>query len=238
MATTPVFSIQNNTPLDPNKKTFIFIHGSPGDHSTYKKYLNDPELKEKYNLIAIDRPGYGKSEHYKKQIGMTEQAQKISSHLNNNLKLSDVTSEKYIVSHSYGAPLSILVDKELQTIDGLILMAGAYNPKYNHLKWYNHVAKWYLIKIVVGRFWTTSNEEMFSLNKDLINVMAALKDYKGVTHFLHGTSDTLVPIIQSQWANEMRLENSKKSHYVEFDSNHFFIWTKFKLIKEYLLGFD
>lgn len=238
VANTAIFSLQNNTPLNPNKSTLVFIHGSPGDHKTFKKYLNDQSLEQKFNLILIDRPGYGKSQKFKRQIRMTEQASLIQDHLNMNLALDKLPSRKYIISHSYGSPLSVLVASNLGYIDGLVLMAGPYNPNFNMVRWYNSVGKWYLIKAMIGKFWITSNEEMLPINKDLAFVEKALENYQGQTHFLHGSKDGIVPIKHSRWAHQLRLENEKLSQFVEFTSNHFFIWTKFRMIKDYILSLD
>lgn len=233
-----IFSLQNNPTLLEDKDTLIFIHGSPGDHRTFKKYMKDERLSEKFNLIAIDRPGYGKSKRFHRQIGMAGQAKIIHNHLIKNTDLKNLETKKYIVSHSYGAPLSVLLAKELKNIDGLILMAGPYNPDFNMIKWYNHIGKWHLVKLFVGRFWTTSNQEMLPLNKDLKKVKTALANYDGETHFLHGNKDGIVPISHSKWAHEFRLQNNRLSHFVEHTSNHFFIWTKFRPIKDYILSLE
>jgi pimeloyl-ACP methyl ester carboxylesterase len=233
-----IFSVQNNTPLDVNKITFVFVHGSPGDHKAYKKYFEDPDLKSQFNLISIDRPGFGKSIKFKKQILIPEQSKMIADHLKTNLGFDKLKNKKFIVSHSYGAPLSVVLAQDLDFIDGLILMAGPFTQEYNEIRWYNYAAKWGLIKFLLSQSWNTSNEEMFSLNDDLNKVKEDLKNYNGQTHFLHGNNDGLVDVKNSKWAHNFRLENHKTSFLKIYKSNHFFIWTKFDLIKKYLLKIE
>lgn len=43
------------------KPTIIFIHGAPGGGDNYYDYLKNPSLIDSFNLITIDRLGYGGS---------------------------------------------------------------------------------------------------------------------------------------------------------------------------------
>lgn len=40
----------------------IFLHGNSADPRIFEPLLNDPQLKDKYNLILFDYPGHGRSE--------------------------------------------------------------------------------------------------------------------------------------------------------------------------------
>src|SRR5437763_10015153 len=41
----------------------IFIHGSPGSWEVFKDYLRDSDLLRQYNMISIDRTGFGFSDY-------------------------------------------------------------------------------------------------------------------------------------------------------------------------------
>ncbi len=231
-----IFSAENNRILNPGLSTLIFIHGSPGTSRTFNKYLNDPKLIETFNLIAIDRPNYGKSKGFARYISMSSQAKLISAYLEKKFSVSELKTKTYIVSHSYGAPLSVLIERELKSNADLIMMAGPFDPKLNMVKWYNTVAKLSFVSLFLGPAWVISNKEMLGLNKNLQKVKSYLSDYTGVTHFLHGSEDGIVSISHSKWAHQFRLKNNKKSHLAIYPSNHFFVWSKFKIIKDYILN--
>lgn len=230
-----IFSAANKNVLDQNKKTIIFIHGSPGDHTAFKKYLDDKSLNETFNMIAIDRPGFGESQKYNHQPDMSKQAEIIFSELNKKYDINNLKEKTYIFSHSYGAPLSILLSSYLNTLPNLILVAGPYNPDFNMKRWYNYIASFPIINFIIGKSWRFSNEEMMKLNLDLIKVKEALSQYKGKTFFIHGRSDGLVPIKHSRWAHSLRGKLNFDSEIFEYSSNHFIIWNNFKKMRDFIL---
>lgn len=238
--------INSNTnlwPLNENKKTIVFIHGSPGDHKAFNKYFSDPTLNEKFNMISIDRPGFGKSKKFKIQPNMKEQADLISQHLIEDLKIQNTKQEILFFSHSYGAPLSVLVSSVLSSANqhllvSLILVSGPYNPEFNMIRWYNHLAALPLARGLIGKFWRNSNEEMLKLNQDLNLVQEQLKSFKGKTYFVHGQNDGLVPIKHSIWADQLRKKLGLESKLLEFKTNHFIIWNNFKKMRALILDFE
>ncbi len=226
-------------------KNILFIHGSPGDNSAFKKYLNDPILNEIFNIIAIDRPGFGRSKKYKSQPNMKSQADLISKYLIEDLKLTTINKNIIFFSHSYGAPLSVLVSNQIfykQTLMNqtqleinLLLVSGPFNPDFNMIRWYNHFANYIIIKNLIGKSLRSSNEEMMVLNKNLVNVKEILKKFRGKTYFIHGNKDRIVPIKHSKWAHELRENLNLESEFLEYPTNHFIIWNNFKKIRELIL---
>lgn len=227
--------VKSQSSIDLNLPTLIFIHGSPGDHSAFKKYISDPNLKSKFNLIAIDRPGYGQSKRFKTQISMLEQAQLISQNLNSIFEPLNYSKDIILVGHSYGSPLSTLIQSAKIKFKSLVLISGPYNPLYNMIRWYNHLAQFSLIELAIGSFWRTSNQEMLKIPEDLKTVEIALNQFDGTTYFVHGTKDKIVPFKHSKWAHEQRLKANQSSSLVEIKSNHFLVWSKFETVKKLLL---
>src|ERR1051326_6344879 len=60
--------------------TLVFIHGSPGSWNAFENYLKDTELLKHYQIISIDRPGFGYSD-YGDAVNMDKQAKLIGSFL-------------------------------------------------------------------------------------------------------------------------------------------------------------
>jgi uncharacterized protein len=230
-----IHTVTGQNSINLNLPTLIFIHGSPGDYTAFKKYLEDSNLKSKFNLIAIDRPGYGKSTRFKKQISMPEQAQLILKKLNSLFDSNTYKQDIILVGHSYGSPLATLLNNDKIKPKSLVLISGPYNPLYNMIRWYNHLARFSLIEIVIGSFWRTSNQEMLKIPEDLKTVEIALSQFDGATYFVHGTKDKIVPFKHSKWAHEQRVKSNKSSQLIEIKSNHFLVWSKYETVKKLLL---
>jgi pimeloyl-ACP methyl ester carboxylesterase len=45
----------------PGKLLIVFLHGTPGSWYNWAQYMADENLSAKTHLIAVDRPGFGKS---------------------------------------------------------------------------------------------------------------------------------------------------------------------------------
>ncbi len=46
---------------DPEKRSVVFLHGSPGSIKDFEHYYKDVQLRTSANIIGIDRPGFGYS---------------------------------------------------------------------------------------------------------------------------------------------------------------------------------
>ena len=46
---------------DATRPAVLFVHGTPGSWQGFDYYLRDRTLRETRHLIAIDRPGFGRS---------------------------------------------------------------------------------------------------------------------------------------------------------------------------------
>ncbi len=90
----------SRTIFDKSKPTIIFVHGAPGSLDNYYKYLQDVDLQEKANLVAVDRLGYGYSEFGKTETSIAKQADVI------NFIANKYTENKIILmSWSFGGPI-------------------------------------------------------------------------------------------------------------------------------------
>ena len=112
--------VQNDTNLDSNKITLVFVHGNSSSKTAFSKQLEDPRLSEKYNLIAIDLPGHGESEH----IPEAEHDTSIytvpfyAETVNTFLKEKNIENV-IAVGHSLGAHVTTRLSK-LRPLKGLI----------------------------------------------------------------------------------------------------------------------
>jgi len=212
--------------------TLFFVHGSPGSWNAFKGYLGDKDLIRYYRMIAIDRPGFGFSD-FNDARNLSEQS-RIIDHL-----LDSIKNDKpiFLVGHSLGGPLILkLYLNNAQLISGLVILAGALDPKAEKPeKWRPILFKTPLNYFVPGAM-RPSNEELWYLKKDLKELDKELDRVFCPVWIMHGDKDDLVPISNVDYAKQ-KLKNVKSLDIkVLPGASHFIPWTHFKEIKELLLS--
>lgn len=212
--------------------TLFFVHGSPGSWNVFKSYLGDSDLRRQYRMISVDRPGFGYSDFMDaKNLG--EQS-RIISHL-----LDTIKNDKplFLVGHSLGGPL--IVQLEIDNpflISGLVILAGALDPKEEKPeKWRPILFKTPLNYFVPGEL-RPSNEELWYLKKDLKRLDKELDKVTCPVWLMHGDKDNLVPVGNVDYARK-KFKNVKSLNVIILPgANHLIPWTHFKEIKELLLS--
>lgn len=207
-------------------RVLVFVHGTPGDRKAFKKYVKDRDLQEKFNMISVDRPGFGKSPFrletsFQKQIGA----------------ISKLVKEKFpnkkatCIGHSYGAPLclNLMIDKPSDFDEG-ILIAGPYNPNRRILKWYNYLGSF--LKLIMPRPLFNSNKEMYNLKRELVVLGDKVKTLKKLPTILHGVKDKIVPVKDSDYLVEQLEPMGKVKYHRWSNIGHFVIWDRFDDVKK------
>ena len=211
--------------------TLFFVHGSPGSWNAFKRYLQDKDLIRHYRMVAIDRPGFGFSE-FNDARNLSEQT-RIIDHL-----LTSIRNDKpmFLVGHSLGGPLIVkLYLDNSSLISGLVILAGALDPKAEKPeKWRPLLFKTPLNYFVPGAM-RPSNEELWYLKKDLQVLDKELDKVFCPVWIVHGDKDSLVPVSNTAYA-QRKLTNAKSVEITILrGANHFIPWTHFAEIKGLLL---
>jgi pimeloyl-ACP methyl ester carboxylesterase len=211
--------------------TIFFIHGTPGSWDAFSIYLKDKSLLKKFRLVSIDRPGFGHSD-YGKPEHLARQSQLISPvfQLLNNHK------QMFIAGHSLGGPMVIKLAADNPGIfSGAVILAGSIDPEEeNPEKWRPFLYKTPLNYFVPGAM-RPSNEELWYLKTDLVDLK---KDFSKITcpvYFIHGESDTWVPPGNVAYGKKMLVNSVHIEETIIPGANHFIPWSKFDLIKTILL---
>ncbi|MCL6273263.1 alpha/beta hydrolase [Muricauda sp. 2012CJ35-5] len=216
---------------NPDGPTLVFVHGSPGSWNAYESYLVDATLIKHFRLIAPDRPGFGKSE-FRKSLGLKPQADL----LNQLLKKLDNGKPYTLIGHSYGGPLIVKMALEKSNYyENLVVLAGALDPEAEKPEKWRKPLTWIPLKYLVPGALKPSNDELWFLKKDLVEMKPELHRLKTRTLIIHGTADKLVPYSNVPFMKE---------HFTKVDSlkvmaldsvNHFIVWNQERLIKDAIL---
>lgn len=216
--------------------SIVFVHGTPGSWSAFQNYLMDSVLLRKYRLISIDRPGFGHSD-FGNAMSLSQQSVVISTFL------KAITNGKpvFLVGHSLGGPMvcRLAIDNSAM-VSALVILAGSQDPAAEKPeKWRPLLFKTPLNYLIPGS-WRPSNEELWYLKKDLLNLKPELSKIACPVYLLHGTKDILVPFSNVAYTDKMLTGTAKKEIIVFEDEkakieNHFLPSKKFTEIKALLL---
>jgi pimeloyl-ACP methyl ester carboxylesterase len=193
----------------------IFVHGSPGAAADWAEFLLDaPSGRE---AVAIDRPGFGRSDPYGAVPSLAEQAEALVP-----LLVQRGGHWPIVVGHSMGAPVAAwLAAEHPGEVEGLVLLAGALDPALEEWRWFNRAAT--LLSPLLARPLRNSNEEMRALRGELEALAPELRRIRGPVVVVHGRRDALVPFAEVDYAR--RMFPAARLRVIELpEGDHFLPW--------------
>jgi len=217
---------------DENKPTVLFIHGSPGSWTAFKSYLKDKDLRHRFRLISIDRPGFGAS-NYGDAISISDQAALIGrliGRLQNGKNF-------YVAGHSLGGPLTVkLAAQYPQYISGIVLLAASVDPNEEKKELWRPALKLFPFCLLLPGSFRPSNIELWAFKKDVLTMPNDLNSIRCPVIIIQGMIDPLVPPGNAFYAQK-QLTHARSVQLIRLDSaNHFIPWTRYAQVKEALMS--
>lgn len=184
------------TDKDSSKTTLILVHGAPGSSSAFLDYLEDTSITNQFNIVSIDRQGYGFS-NYGKYTTIKEQAEILSQ-----LTLQLVPNGNvYLVGHSYGGPIVAKAAIELKnSIKGSILLAPALDPENEKMFWFSKLGYWGSTKWMTSKALQVASSEKIMHSEELAQLEGEWKKLNTPLYHIHGTSDKIVPFVNLEFS--------------------------------------
>jgi pimeloyl-ACP methyl ester carboxylesterase len=212
--------------------TLVFIHGSPGSWMNYMKFMWDSDIRKKFRIVAIDRPGFGYSD-FGKAVHLQEQADIIMPVLQ-KLKTDQ---PMFLVGHSMGGPVLVKLAAGNPTMfETVVIIAGSIDVSQEKTEtWRKVMANRPMYWALPGAF-GPSNTEILYLKKDLLPLKKDLKHITCNVLFVHGDKDTWVPIGNIAYGKKMMINARSISADTLFGAGHQIPWERTKELKENLLN--
>ncbi|WP_424963602.1 alpha/beta fold hydrolase [Ekhidna sp.] len=205
-----------------NKRDFmiVFLHGSPGSWNAFIDFFKIDSLVKEFDVLAVDRPGFGNSGYGVSEPSLEKQAFLINEVLN-----QFPNKKKILIGHSLGGPIAARMAMDYpKAYHGMILVAPSIDPDMEEDQWYRSV-----IDTKFGAFFTpkefeVSNSEILLL-KDELELMEPLwYKIKIPTIVIHGSDDSLVPKENAAFAKRVLPDSMVNINMLE-GVNHFIPWT-------------
>jgi len=209
----------------------VFLHGTPGSWKAFAGYLAQAELVEQARLIAVDRPGFGKSGYKALLPSLTRQADLLHPLLD----LETTGCGAILVGHSLGAPLAARMAMEYpEKVGGLVLVAPSIDPDLEDPRWYNHLATYRAVNWAVPTPLILANREVMALQEELREMMPLWETMSSPVALIQGEKDTLVMPANADFAERMVQSPLKVVRIPE--AGHFILWEQPDIIVQEILA--
>ena len=217
---------------DPEKQMVLFVHGTPGSWQGYASYLRNTQLASKAHLIAMDRPGFGRSAHEGWLPGFRDQASILMQmRVLNRSRLPII-----LVGHSLGGSIAYRMAVDFpDEISGMVVISASVDPELGKARWYNRIADLSMISWILPNGLVKANIEIMPLRDELLALKPLLGGIKANVAVIHGKQDKLVDFGNLSFAEKFLDPTRLKSVPVP-DMGHFVLWEQPDLVVSEILA--
>lgn len=204
----------------PGKPLVVFVHGTPGSWTAFRAFLQNPRLLQQVHMVALDRPGFGRSSELGVLPAFTDQAAAVAQLFNANQS----AQKAVIVGHSLGGSISYRVALDYpDQVGGVLAISAAIDPNLSHPRWYNYAAGLPVVRWLLPGDLTTSNHEMMPLADQLNAMTSGLAGLKMPVTVVQGRTDSLVNHMNADFAeHHLTAADLKVVRFREL--GHFIVW--------------
>lgn len=209
----------NSDPSEIPRDTIVFVHGTPGDWTSFASYFLNTEFKQDFRLISISRPGWGKSTFAGNFPTSLQTQSNMIGPMLKDIWEHNGKQKILLVGHSLGGSLvPILAADYPDFVRGVVILAGDLKPELAQARWYNTVLDW-APNFLIPDMWHHSNMEVLDLTSSLEAAQAKLSALTTPITILQGTDDTLVDPASATYATSLFKNSDLKVEWIK-DASH------------------
>lgn len=210
---------------DSGATRLILVHGTPGSATGWADFLLDPPPH--LDVVALDRPGFGRSEPLGAVTSLGAQAAAVAALLPTD------AGRAVLLGHSLGGAVAARVAAEHpQRVAALVLLAASLDPALEKIHPLQRFGAWPVVRSLLPRALRNANEELLALEPELRALADWLPRISAPVLIVHGTHDDLVPVANVAYA-QARLTGSAGVTTLLLDGrNHFLPWNSADRVRE------
>ncbi len=203
----------------------ILVHGTPGSAQAWTDYLVNPPAG--MEVIALDRPGFGRSGPEGSVTSLVAQAQAVVALLPRD------GSRAVLLGHSLGgAVIARVAADHPQQVSALVLLAASLDPEQEKIHPMQPIVATWPLRAMLPRALRNSNEELLVLKAELQQLATVLARVQAPFIIVHGTEDDLVPVANVPFM-QARFSAARCSKTVLLPGlNHFLPWNSERVVRD------
>lgn len=207
--------------VDQGKEFMLaFIHGSPGSWNAFIDFFKVDSLLADYDMIAVDRPGFGGSGY-----GVAEPSLEFQAYQINEVIRQFPEKKVILIGHSLGGPVIARMAMDYpDAYTGLIMVAPSIDPQMEEDEWFRGIINTEFGAFLTPKEFEVSNDEILSLKEELEDMIPLWSHIKISTVIIQGTDDYLVPKENAHFASRMLVDSILTINMLE-GVNHFIPWS-------------
>jgi pimeloyl-ACP methyl ester carboxylesterase len=195
----------------------VLVHGTPGAATGWADYLLNPPAG--MDVVALDRPGFGRSGPEGAVTGLAEQAAAVLALLPTDGR------PVVLLGHSLGGPVVARVAAEHPTrVNAIVLLAASLDPALEDIHPMQHVGNWAGVRSLLPRVLRNANSELMLLKPELEALARLLPQITARVVIVHGTRDELVPVANVPFMQKHLTGSACLKTVLLEGRNHFLPW--------------
>jgi pimeloyl-ACP methyl ester carboxylesterase len=208
----------------------ICLHGSPSSLSAWRTIYTDTFFLRNYQVIAIDRPGYGYSD-----FGWAEtDLQKQVSTLQVLIDSMTVKQHAILFGSSYGGPVAAQLAMNLpERISQLVLLSASVMPGREKTYWISYPMTFPVLKYLFPPTFVMSSEEKL-VHRQQLETLNHWEKIKSDVLIIHGNRDGLVYYDNAEYARKKLIKARSVKTITMNGKGHSIIFSRPDFIKRIL----
>lgn len=208
----------------------ICLHGSPSSLSAWRTIYTDTSFLKQFQVIAIDRPGYGYSDFGNVETDLQKQVSIIQ------VLVDSMTTKKkgILFGSSYGGPVAAQLAMNLPNrLSQLVLLSASVMPGREKTYWISYPMTTPIIKYLFPPTFVMSSEEKLVHQRQL-ETLVNWENISTDVLIIHGNRDGLVYYDNAEYARR-RLSNARSVRTITMNGKgHSIIFSRPDFIKRIL----
>lgn len=213
---------------DSLKPILLFVHGSPGSSKDFKKSLKDTSLRTRFEMISVDRPGFGYSNFGVAETVLDKQVLALSP------LLQQLKGRKVIIAgHSYGGAVAARAAMLFpDALAGCMIIAGSVSADAEPSEPWRKVLAYPVFRWMIPKAFRVSNSEILTLKSDLRNMENGWRNIRMPVTVLQGKKDRLVSPENADFVERMAVNSTSLRVYRIDKVDHFIPFMQEYLIRD------
>jgi pimeloyl-ACP methyl ester carboxylesterase len=208
----------------------ICLHGSPSSLSAWRTIYSDTSFLKHYQVIAIDRPGYGYSDFGRAETDLQKQVSTLQV-------LIDSMTAKHkaiLFGSSYGGPVAAQLAMNLpDRISQLVLLSASVMPGREKTYWISYPMTVPVLRYLFPPTFVMSSEEKL-VHRQQLETLNNWEKISSDVLIIHGNRDGLVYYDNAEYARKKLVKARSVKTITMNGKGHSIIFSRPDFIKRIL----